>query len=86
MKQGDLRRFVPAPEKFADAFGVGSKRSSIAALDACGVVLAAVKGLHLRTEKRADELRALRREIEELRGLLEGPEGRAAAWPHGEHP
>jgi hypothetical protein len=79
MKQEDLRRFLPSPEKFADAFGVGSNRTSISPIDAGGVILAAIKGLHLRSARNATELGDLRREIEEIRGLLGSPPGRAGA-------
>lgn len=53
------REALPSSRTFRRAFGVG-RADRILAVDACGVVLAAIQGLHA-------ELARLDREIERLR-------------------
>lgn len=78
MEDGDLRSFIPSPEEFAAAFGVGSDSSSLSAIDACGVILASLKALHQRATGRETELKALRLDLEEIGGLLRELEERSS--------
>ncbi len=76
----------PMAQDFHAAFGLGASDRSIATVDADGVALAAIQGLHHRTRELAEALeieqaenRALRRDLESLRGLVEQLVQRAGA-------
>lgn len=61
----------PRADTFAAAFGVGGDPNQIHSVDACGVTLAAVKGLHQLVLEQARELRAIESEIEETRRAIQ---------------
>ncbi|HWK89693.1 MAG TPA: hypothetical protein VNP72_06845 [Longimicrobium sp.] len=58
-----VRHIGPFAEDFTRAFRVGSDPTGISQLDADGVSLAGVKALDARTERQAEEIRALRAEL-----------------------
>lgn len=63
------RHIGPMAENFLDLFGVGST-DSISILDATGIAMAAIQGLHEVVEDRDRELRELREEVADLREML----------------
>ncbi|MFW6012089.1 MAG: tail fiber domain-containing protein [bacterium] len=63
------RHIGPMAEDFLDLFGVGST-DSISILDATGIAMAAIQGLHEVVEDRDRELRELREEVADLREML----------------
>jgi trimeric autotransporter adhesin len=67
-----IRHIGPMAQDFYRAFGVGEDRRHIASVDADGVALAAIKGLHR-------ELRTERRHRHELEGRVADLEARLAA-------
>jgi hypothetical protein len=83
MKEGNPRSHLPSPEEFNAAFGVGSDPSSLSAIDLCGVILASLKALHRRSTGRETELKALRLDLKEVRGLLVNLEERSSAGERG---
>lgn len=58
---------LPTPEEFSAAFGVGGDPHSIHAIDACGVTLAAVQGLHEQVQELDSEICALREGLAQAR-------------------
>ena len=66
----DERHFGPVAEDFQAAFQLGDGKT-ITNIDADGVALAAIQGLHSLLQERDAELNALRSEVAELRRLLE---------------
>jgi hypothetical protein len=62
-----LRHIGPMAQDFHAAFGVGGDPRYIATVDAQGVALAAIQGLHTLVRAKDAELAALRREMDELR-------------------
>jgi hypothetical protein len=67
----------PAAEDFFAAFGLGSDARYIATVDADGVALAAIQGLH-------EVVRAQRAEIEALEARLAALEARMSAFAGAE--
>ena len=77
-----VRHIGPMAQDFAAAFAVGHDDRHIHVIDASGVALAAIQGLHRLVEAQAAELRALSRELTALRterGALRGDHGVPAA-------
>jgi hypothetical protein len=62
--EGAVRHIGPMAEDFHAAFGVGYGPQTIADLDARGVALAAIQGLHRRVQDREATITAQQREIE----------------------
>jgi hypothetical protein len=62
------RHLGPMAQDFAAAFGLGQDDRHIFPLDAAGVALAAIQGLHGLVEAQAARLQALGREVAALRG------------------
>jgi hypothetical protein len=60
----------PMAQDFHAAFGLGADAQTIATVDADGVALAAIQGLHRKTEMLAAENAELRGELGELRALV----------------
>lgn len=89
-----IRHIGPTAQDFRSAFGVGEDERHISTLDADGVALAAIQGLHQLLQERDAELKAQEAKITALQehsGSLEARlaalEGRAsvpAAAPAGE--
>ena len=72
-----IRHIGPMAQDFFRAFGVGEDRRRIASVDADGVALAAIKGLHR-------ELQAERRRRHEQERRLARLEARLAALERGQ--
>jgi hypothetical protein len=68
-------------QDFAAAFGLGADDRRIHALDANGVALAAIQGIHALVEGQAARLAALERQCAELRREVEA--GRPEPEPVG---
>jgi hypothetical protein len=60
------RAVLPSPQSFARAFGVGHS-DRIQAVDACGVVLSSIQGLHSELMQLDREMARVRREIGRLK-------------------
>lgn len=73
-KAPDYRVFMPSPERFAALFGVGGDPTRIHPVDACGVILSALQGLH-------EAVRAQQAEIEQLRRAMARCQPRCSARP-----
>jgi endosialidase-like protein len=58
----------PMAQDFAAAFGLGADDRHIFTLDAAGVALAAIQGLHVLAQAQQARLEALERELTTLRG------------------
>jgi hypothetical protein len=71
-----VRHIGPMAQDLSRAFGVGEDSRHITSVDADGISLAAIKGLH-------SELRAERRRRHRLERRLDGLEARLAALEHG---
>lgn len=74
----ETRHMGPVAQDFHAAFGLGSDDKHIATVDADGVALAAIKGLHEKLERTRAELKhreeenaALRESVAELRTMVE---------------
>jgi endosialidase-like protein len=63
-----IRHLGPMAQDFAAAFGLGADDRHIFTLDAAGVALAAIKGLHALAQAQHARLEALERELTTLRG------------------
>ena len=68
--QEAVRHIGPTAEDFHAAFGLGADEHYIGAVDADGVALAAIQGLHAQNVKLREELAAVRAEVAALRQLL----------------
>ena len=66
-----VQHIGPFAEDFNAAFGLGSDAKRISMVDAAGITLAAVQGLHSQLEQKDEELRALSQELAELRAMVE---------------
>jgi hypothetical protein len=62
-----VRHLGPMAQDFAAAFGLGADDRHIFPLDAAGVALAAIQGLHVVVQAQATRLDALERELTALR-------------------
>jgi len=62
-----VRHLGPMAQDFAAAFGLGADDHHIFPVDASGVALAAIQGLHGLVQAQATRLEALERELAELR-------------------
>ena len=63
-----VRHLGPMAQDFAAAFGLGADDRHIFTLDAAGVALAAIQGLHTLARAQQARLEALERELMALRG------------------
>jgi hypothetical protein len=63
-----VRHLGPMAQDFAAAFGLGADDRHIFPLDAAGVALAALQGLHGLVQAQGSRLEALERELAALRG------------------
>jgi hypothetical protein len=63
-----VRHLGPMAQDFAAAFGLGADDRHIFPLDAAGVALAAIQGLHRLVQTQEARLEALERELAALRG------------------
>ena len=66
------RHLGPMAQDFATAFGLGADDRHIFTLDAAGVALAAIQGLHALVQMQQARLAALERELTALRGETAG--------------
>lgn len=73
----DVRHIGPMAQDFAAAFGVGDDDRTISGVDAAGVAIAAIQGLHQLLSEREREVRALRMQVESLNSRLEAIEAGA---------
>ncbi|USN98701.1 MAG: tail fiber domain-containing protein [Phycisphaeraceae bacterium] len=65
-----VRHMGPVAEDFAEAFGLGDDVQTIGTVDADGVALAAIQGLHQIIEEKDTRIEALERRVEALEALL----------------
>lgn len=65
----------PMAEDFAAAFGLGEDDRSISTVDAAGVALAAIQGLHERLRQKECDIEALRTELASLRATIAAERG-----------
>ena len=63
-------------QDFYAAFGVGPDDKHIATVDADGVALAAIQGLHQKLQEKDAEIRALNRRLEQLEKVIFKTENR----------
>ncbi len=66
-----IRHIGPMAQDFSAAFGVGEKETMITTLDADGVALAAIQGLHEIVKEKEAEIAAVRAKNTELEARLE---------------
>ncbi|HEY3353504.1 MAG TPA: tail fiber domain-containing protein [Polyangia bacterium] len=78
-----VRHMGPMAQDFHAAFGVGDSERHITTIDADGVALAAVKGLHEVAAESKREIVELRRENGALRARLDRLEQRTLPWTSG---
>jgi hypothetical protein len=64
--EGDVRHLGPVAEDFARAFGLGDSDAAIGTVDADGVALAAIQGLHEIIEEKDAQIRQLTERLEAL--------------------
>ncbi len=76
----------PMAQDFYAAFGLGDDDKHIVTVDADGVALAAVKGVHAITKEQAKEIETLTRELSLLRGANKTLETRLAKLESGAAP
>ncbi len=62
-----VRHIGPMAQDFAAAFGVGEDNRHINMVDASGVALAAIQGLHALVNQQAEQIAELRAQVEALR-------------------
>jgi hypothetical protein len=67
----EVKHLGPTAQDFQQIFGLGNSETSIGTVDADGVALAAIQGLHLQT---SEELQNLKKENTELRQRLDAME------------
>jgi hypothetical protein len=63
-----VRHLGPMAQDFAAAFGLGADDRHICTLDAAGVALAAIQGLHALVQAQQARVQALERQLTALRG------------------
>ncbi len=73
----EIRHLGPMAQDFSAAFGLGDTDRMIFPLDATGVSMAAIQGLHTRLVAAEEENAALRRHLERLEARLGALEGGA---------
>jgi hypothetical protein len=71
-KEETVRHLGPMAQDFSAAFGLGADDRHIHVIDASGVALTAIQGLHAVVQAQAARLAALEREIAALRGGADG--------------
>lgn len=65
------RHMGPMAQDFHAAFGLGATETGISVIDRDGVAFAAIQGLNQKLEAKSQEVDELRRQMDELRSLLE---------------
>ena len=65
-----VRHIGPTAQDFRAAFGVGYDDKTIATVDADGVALAAIQGLHKMVKEKDEKIRKLEAALEEIRARL----------------
>jgi hypothetical protein len=70
-QEASVRHMGPMAQDFKTAFGVGESDTGITSVDADGVALAAIKGLNQVVKEKDAELQALRKQVEELKRVVE---------------
>jgi len=60
----------PMAQDLYAAFGLGSSDKAINSVDADGIALAAIQGLHQRLQEKDKEIKELRGELETLKTLV----------------
>ncbi len=71
ISESDVRHLGPVAEDFAAAFDLGGDNKSIGTIDADGVALAAIQGLHHIVEQKDAKITDLQTEVESLNARLE---------------
>ena len=69
--QGDARHIGPMAQDFHAAFGTGRDDKHITSVDADGVALAAIQGLHEIVKEKSAEVDALKQSVAELRAMVQ---------------
>jgi hypothetical protein len=65
----DTRHVGPMAQDFYAAFGVGADEKRIAVVDVSGVALAAIQGLNQKLDEKDAKIRALEKDVAELKAL-----------------
>ena len=66
----NLRHLGPTAQEFFAAFELGATEEGIMGVDADGVALAAIKGLHALLEEKETQIQALQQQLENLQAQL----------------
>ncbi|MFN7138343.1 MAG: tail fiber domain-containing protein [Limisphaerales bacterium] len=69
-QESTVRHIGPTAQDFYAAFGVGETETGISTVDADGVALAAIQGLHQIVKEKDAEIQSLKSAVEELRQVL----------------
>lgn len=67
----ETRHVGPVAQDFHASFNLGTDDKHISTVDEGGVALAAIKGLHEVVQEKDQEIQSLKRDLQELRGLVE---------------
>lgn len=67
-----VRHMGPTAQDFLQTFGLGNDSKGITTVDANGVAFAAIQGLNSIVKEKDEEIQSLKRELQELRALVEG--------------
>ena len=68
-EDANVKHLGPVAQDFKSAFGLGDDDKSIGTVDADGVALAAIQGLHAMVKQRDQRIRVLERKAAELDAL-----------------
>ncbi len=83
-QDASVRHMGPMAQDFSAAFGLGPDKKRISTLDADGVALAAIQGLHAIVKERNAEIAALTARLERIEAMLDGRanSARGGGRPH----
>jgi len=76
-----VKHLGPTAQDFYSAFGLGESDRAIGAVDADGVALAAIKGLHQLVREKDAEIQELKSAVAELRQLINEAANKLRAQP-----
>lgn len=71
-QDASIRHMGPMAQDFSAAFGLGPDEKRISTIDADGVALAAIQGLHAIVKERNAEIAALTARLERIEAMLDG--------------
>lgn len=65
-----IRHIGPVADDFMQAFGLGHDEQTIGTVDADGIALAAIQGLHMKLQERDDRIAERQSRIERLEQII----------------